>query len=104
MAKVSIKAKPTFNAEVSIPRPGSDPLKIVAVFRHRTKKELASFLEQSRGCEDLDITMGMLDGWVDVEEEFSRDAVEGLLEDFYGAADAFAFAYVRELQKARSGN
>jgi len=104
MTKVSIKAKPTFTDTVSISRPAEEPLKLKLIFKHRRKSELKEFIETSKDREELDVAMDIVHGWVDVEEEFSRDALAGLLEDFHNASDDIANAYIKALMEARRGN
>lgn len=105
--QASINAKPTFVATVEIRRPGEDgPMKFRGIFKHRTKDQFAAFAQASKDAPqpDLDAVLDVLVGWEEMAEEFSRDNVASLLQNFHQAADDIARTYVRELGPARLGN
>lgn len=105
--QASIKADPTFTATVEIRRPGeAGPMKFRGVFKHRTRDEFASLARVSSEApqDDLDAVLGVLVGWEDMAESFTRENVAALLQNFHCAADDIASTYVRELGAARSGN
>lgn len=105
MTKVSIKPDPTFRVEVEIPRPGKEALKLPLLYKHRGKAELEEFRKTDPGRlrEDIDVVMDMVEGW-EANEEFNREAMAGLLNNFHAAGDAIVGAYISELRRARSGN
>lgn len=105
--QASVNAKPTFVATVEIRRPGEDgPMKFRGVFKHRTKDQFAAFAQASQTDpqSDLDAVLDVLVGWEEMAEEFSREHVASLLQNFHHAADDIARTYVRELGPARLGN
>jgi hypothetical protein len=103
MAKLSLKAAPTFKAKVGIPVAGGNPVPVEFVFKHRTKSDLEKFIAARAGASDLDSICEMLDGW-DLAEPFDREGVEALLENYAGAALAIYVAYVDELLQAKAKN
>ncbi|MDY0746569.1 phage tail assembly chaperone [Paucibacter sp. R3-3] len=99
MSKPSIKAAPTFTAEVKIPRPEGPPLVIKFDFKHRGRKEFAQFRESLEGSARVDheVMMDIACGWHDVEEPFSAKAVKDLLDGHHQAARAITDTYIAEL-------
>lgn len=103
MAKLTLKAAPTFRAKVGIPVPGGSPVQVEFVFKHRTKSEVDKFMNSRAGVSDLDSIMDIIEGW-DLAEPFDREGVELLLENYAGAALALYVAYVDELLQAKRKN
>lgn len=103
MAKLTLKAAPTFRAKVGIPVAGGSPVPVEFVFKHRTKTELEQFMASRAGASDLDSVLEMAEGW-DLSEPFDREGVELLLENYGGAALALYVAYVDELLQAKRKN
>jgi hypothetical protein len=103
MSKFSIKAEPTFVALVPFPRAGEASVDVKVTFKHRTKTALESFIEKREGRDDVDLFMDMVVGW-DLDDEFSKENVETLLENRMGVAIAVYRAYIDELVKSRAKN
>jgi hypothetical protein len=103
MAKLTLKAAPTFKAKVGIPVPGGNPIPVEFTFKHRTKSDMDKFMNSRTGASDLDSIMEMIEGW-DLAEPFDREGVELLLENYAGAALALYVAYVDELLQAKRKN
>lgn len=103
MAKLSIKAAPTFKATVSIPVAGGAPVDVEFTFKHRTKDEMKSFLESRDGLTDVDTLLQMVDNW-DFAEAFTRESAEEMLQNYLGAAVNIYVRYVEELTKAKTKN
>lgn len=103
MAKLTLKANPTFRAKVGIPVAGSNPVHVEFTFKHRTKSELDAFMKSRVDVSDVDSVMAMVEGW-ELEEPFDREGVELLLENYAGAALALYLAYVDELLQAKRKN
>lgn len=97
---------PTFRATVQIPAPGGGSQDLACVFKHKTRDDLQAFVQRASEGElsDIDATMEFLAGWEDTDGEFSREAVEKLLQDYHGAARALYLKYLEELTQARLGN
>lgn len=103
MAKLTLKAAPTFRAKVGIPVAGGASVDVMFTFKHRTKTELVEFVSTRADKTDEDSFLDMVTGW-DLEDEFGPDAVKLLLENYIGAAVATYEAYKAELVKAKPGN
>lgn len=103
MAKLTLKAAPTFRAKVGIPVAGGSPIPVELTFKHRTKTELDKFMSSRAGVSDLDSIMDIIEGW-DLAEAFDREGVELLLENYAGSALAIYTAYVDELLQAKRKN
>ena len=103
MAKLKLVAAPTFSADVGVPIAGGELSTVRMTFRHRTKTQLQEFVESRGGKSDADSFMEMVTGW-DLEEPFSRESVDTLLENYGGAGLAAFKVYITELVGARLGN
>ena len=103
MAKLSINVNPTFPATVTIPVAGGDPVDIGFVFKHRTKTQVGEFTTSRKEKTDVESVLEMVEGW-DFAEPFTPEAVEIMLENYYGAAEAIYRTYLRELVQAKTKN
>lgn len=103
MAKLSLVANPTFKAKVGIPVAGGSPVAVEMVFRHRTKKELEAFMLSREGKDDVETFLEMVDGW-ELSDDFNRENVTLLLENYIGAALETFRVYVDQLVQARIKN
>lgn len=103
MAKLSLKANPTFPATVEIPIAGGESVKVRFTFKHRTKKELEEWIKTREGRSDLESFTSMVEGW-DLEDAFTPENIEELLENYIGTALATYFVYIDELVKAKAKN
>ena len=103
MAKLTLKADPTFQSKVSIPVAGGDPVEVVFTFKHRTKSGLDEFIKSRAGVSDVDSFMDMVEGW-ELDDKFTKENVELLLENRIGTALATYRKYVDELVQAKLGN
>jgi hypothetical protein len=103
MAKLKLKAAPTFTAKVGIPAAGGEVTQVEMTFRHRTKTELDEFIKARVGKTDVESFMEMVTGW-ELEDPFNAESVSTLLENSIGTAQATFFAYVDELVQAKRKN
>lgn len=103
MARLALNAAPTFQAKVGIPVAGGDPVPVVFTFRHRTRTQLDEFIKSRAEVQDIDTFMEMVVGW-DLEDEFNRENVERLLENYIGTALATYRVYVDQLIRGREKN
>ena len=97
-AKFQLQPKPTFKADVTIPRAGEDDGVLTFTFKHKPVKELAS-LETIEGKTALDFLLEITEAWA-LPDEFSRENLETLLDNYPGAMKAIIETYYRE----RTGN
>jgi len=110
MAKLALKAAPTFKAQVEIPVAGVKPVKMEFTFRHRTRKELDVYLadlraKQAEGgnADEVAAVMDVAIGWEN-DEPFNAENVGEFLDSYHKAAWAIGNAYITELMQAREGN
>ena len=103
MAKLQLKAAPTFQAKVGIPVAGAEPVDVLMTFKHRTKPELDAFVKSVNGMKEVDKFMAMVVAW-DLEDELNAENVKTLTENYMGATLSTYSVYLSELVKARLGN
>jgi hypothetical protein len=103
MSKLKLVANPTFQSVVGIPVAGGDPVDVLITFKHRTKSELDKFIAGIAKKSDVESFLEMVQGW-DLEDEFNKESVELLLENYIGAALAAYRVYVDALVQAKAKN
>jgi len=112
MTQFTLIPNPTFPATASIPRAGAEDGKLTCTFRHRTREEVHAMDEKLRkGAEgkkariepQADYRMEIVDGWAR-PDEFNRDNVVVLLQNYPGACDNIGMAYTKELMGVREKN
>ena len=103
MGKLKLVADPTFKAKVLIPVAGGEPVPVEFTFKHRTRTALDEFINARTGKSDADAFMEMVVAW-DFEEEFNRESVDLLLENYIGTALAVYRVYIDELVQAKVKN
>lgn len=103
MATLSLKANPTFKAKVGIPVAGGAAVDVEFEFRHKTKKELAEFLDGATEMTDKSSIMATVCGW-ELSDPFNEDSVDQLIQNYHGAARAIVNAYLIELSQVKIKN
>ena len=103
MAKLSLAVDPTFVATVLIPIPGKKPVPVEFTFKGRTRNEFRDFLDAASGREDPDLMMETICGW-ELEDQFSRENVDRLLQSKPASGRAIIEKYIAEMTGARLGN
>jgi hypothetical protein len=103
MAKLSLKASPSFTARVEIPVAGGKSIPVNFNFKHRTKTQLAEWVQARSGKTDDESFLDMVEGW-DLEDEFSPENISFLLENYIGSALAVYHAYLEELTREKAKN
>ena len=103
MAKLSLAASPTFTATVLIPVPGKRAAPVEFTFKARTRDALQELIETLGSKDPTDQVLELVSGW-DLEDSFSRDTVDQLLQSYIGAAKAISDKYFSELMGAKLGN
>lgn len=103
MSKLKLVANPTFQAAVPIPVAGGEDVKVLMTFKHRTTAALEEFIKTREGKTDTETFMDMVTAW-DLEDEFNKDNVELLTQNYAGAAIATFTSYIDELFKAKVKN
>lgn len=103
MAKLSLTASPTFTATVLIPVQGKRPAPVEFTFRHKTRDALAEIIDGLANRKVEDFLMDIVVAW-DLDDEFCREAVETLLQNYPGAGGVIRDKYFAEMIGAKSGN
>ena len=103
MAKLKLVAAPTFSHPVKIPMAGGAPVPVTMEFKHRTKKELDEFIKSRAEKTDTETVLEMVSSW-ELEDEYNKENVELLLENYIGAALAVYTTYIDQLVQAKLGN
>lgn len=106
--RLVLSASPTFQATVGIPVPGAEKgVPVAFTFKHRTKSDLKTWREgidlEADGI-TADHVLEMASGWDLTDEEWSRDSVNRMLEQYPGSGVAIFVRYMQELQDAKLGN
>lgn len=106
----TLNPNPTFKSEVSFLTP-SGPAKITVVFRHKGRKALKAFMDSLTDAkpdgslrEDIDIVSEIVDGWEGVDVEFSKEALDTLLDNYPSSARAILDAYLPALVEGQAKN
>lgn len=102
MAKVKLTliAAPTFPCVVNIPVAGAQPIAVTFTCKHRTRDEYKAFLENLKDQDDVALVMSIASGW-DLEDAFTQDNVETLVQNHMGSALAILEAYMAESSGAK---
>lgn len=105
MTKFTLDPNPTFSVDVDIPIPGEKSTKVKFTFRHRTRDALEKFISHitENSPDETDIVMDIAAGW-ELQDEFTRENITRLLQNYHGAAAAISTTYINELSAARLGN
>jgi hypothetical protein len=103
MSKLKLVAAPTFKSKVPIPVAGGPPVEVEFVFRHRTKTALDEWIKSRADKSDAESFLEMVEGW-ELEDQFGKESVELLLENYVGAALATYRVYVDQLVQAKLKN
>ncbi len=109
-----VKVNPTFVGETKIHVPGEGPKPLKLVFKHKRSEAAAEFYQRAAEL-SLDVArpiseqyashlLEIVEGWCDVDMEFSAEAFAELLANYAFAAQAIQEAYFEELAGARRGN
>ncbi|MDM0041881.1 phage tail assembly chaperone [Variovorax sp. J22R193] len=105
-----LKADPTFQAKVAFPVFGGASVDVQLTFKHRTKAELAKWLEEGRQTTEGSVRrtdeqtfFEMVVGW-EIDEPFNKENVAILLDHHIGVALATYQTYIDELTRHREKN
>ncbi|HCI6019538.1 TPA: hypothetical protein NPN74_001580 [Klebsiella quasipneumoniae subsp. quasipneumoniae] len=93
---------PTFKATVKIPRAGDGDGELTFTFKHHPLNELAD-KEKLEGKTALDFITEIATGWA-LGDEFNRENLETLMNNYPGALKAITETYYRELLGNREKN
>ena len=103
MGKLKLVASPTFTAKVGIPVAGDEPVEVLFTFKHRTKSALDEWVASRADKPEAESFMDMVIAW-DLEDAFTRENVEVLLENYIGTAISTYRVYLEQLIQAKLKN
>lgn len=102
-----LQPKPTFKAEVVIPTPTGEG-KITFEFKHKGRKALKAFFESlgegDTARPDSEALLDLIADWSGVDEKFSPEALDMLLDNYPSSAKAIFEAYNKGLFEGRQKN
>ena len=101
-----IKANPIFPCVVKVPVAGEGTADLKLTFKHKTRAEAADFVNRARSFNGTDgeFLGEIVEGWSDVDTEYSPDAMTKVCQNYAGAGPAIIDAYLDELGVARLKN
>ncbi len=103
MAKLSLAPKSTFFAKVAIPVAGEEDQEIGFTFKYRTRKELPVEFEDPNGLVTPADVRKLAEGW-DLDDEFSDENIQLVLDQRLGAWPAIMTKYYKELRGEKEKN
>ena len=103
MPKLKLIPDPTFKAKVAIPVKGGESVEVLFTFKGRTRDELKEFSESRKDKTDTETFKEMVVGW-ELDDEFTPENVDRLLQNYIGAGVACYMKYMDEHYKHKSGN
>ena len=102
-----LQPKPTFKMDVVIPTVQGEG-KIKFEFKHMGRKALKAFFESlgegDSARPDSEALMDIVSGWEGVDEKFSAEALDTLLDNYPSAARAIFEAYNKGLFEGKQKN
>jgi hypothetical protein len=102
-----LQPKPTFKMDVMIPTVQGEG-KIKFEFKYMGRKAVKAFMDSlgdgESAREDKDALLDVIEGWEGVDQKFSPEALEVLLDNYHGAAKAIFDAFIRGLFEGKQKN
>lgn len=103
----TLQPKPTFTGEVTIPTPTGDG-KVTFEFKHMSRKALKAFSESlgegDTARPEIEVLLDLVGGWTGVDEKFSPENLDILIDNYPAAAPAIFEAYKRCLFEGKQKN
>lgn len=103
-----VQPNPTFKADVTFAVPGGDEGKIKFIFKHKGRKALKTFFEDLGNTEktrtDHEALLEIVEGWEGVDQKFSPDVLELVLDNYPAAGIAIFETYNRSIFEAKQKN
>lgn len=103
----SITPNPVFTIPVQISVPGEAvPATITVRFKHKNKAALKALGERIEKGEldDPQVLTELVDGWQDVDQPYSREALEALLNNYPASAGELLTAWRKAISESRVKN
>lgn len=101
---------PSFRLEVAIPQPSGSVAKIKVDFRHKGRTDLEEWLKSTTDDEgtvirkDHEALVEVIEGWAGVDEKYSPENLEKLLDAYPSAGKALINAYLPALLEGKVKN
>lgn len=96
---------PTFTAKVPLSVPGQDkPANVDIEFKHLSRPKIKTYFEGLEGKTDTDALGEIIIGWKGIDEDYSPEALQELLDNYPAAAGELFEAFRKELMEARRKN
>ena len=73
-------------------------------FRHKRKDELKAWFDTISGISDIDSMLDIIVNWHNHDDEFSKESLEELMQEYPLAAQAILRKYTEEVTGAKLGN
>ena len=100
-----LQPKPTFWVKVPIAIAGAPkPALIDIEFKHLGRNSLRDYIASLDGREDAESLAEIVMGWKEVDEEFSQESLNKLLDNYPGAALSMVKTFVAEALEAKTKN
>ena len=101
----TLQPKPTFTGEVMIPTPNGEG-KVTFEFKHMGRKALKaeSLGEGDTARPDSEALLDLVSGWSGVDEKFSPENLDVLLDNYPSAAKVIFEAYNKGLFEGKQKN
>lgn len=102
---LKLNLKPTFTETVELTVPGKKiPARVKLTFKYRTRSQYLEWNDALKGKEDDEVLMGVIEGWQGFDEDFSREAVETLIDAYPASSQEIIAAYHSLLLGSRAKN
>jgi len=106
-----INPNPTFTAAVPLTVPGlPEPLEVNFTFRHKNEAQLAAWVLESKGHDEVAVLHGLIVSWSGIKDDegnevpYSLTALTDLVGNYWAAKDEIATAYRKELRESKIKN
>lgn len=103
----AVQPKPTFKMDVVIPTVQGEG-KIKFEFKYMGRRAVKAFMdslgEGEAAREDKDALLDVIVGWEGVDEKFSPESLDAVLDNYHGAAKAIFDAFLRGLFEGKQKN
>jgi hypothetical protein len=100
---LKLNPNPIFDIEVTIPTHEGD-VGVMFSFKYRDREALREFGQSHAEAEDIEIMMGIVANWKNVDTPFSREAMAVMIKNYPRSVEAITNAYLTSLAGQRLGN
>lgn len=105
MSTLKLIPADSFDAPASIRVPGGEPVQVMVTWRHKGRAEVGAWFASAAGRDDADVLAEVILGWgPEIDQPYSRENLEKLLDAYPGSAVDLLAAYRDGLQGGRRKN